>query len=364
MNEIPTFESIMARMLENVPSDVDKREGSVIYDALAPCAVELINMYIELLEVREDGFADSASRPFLIRRAAERQISPYPATAAILKGQFLPTSLDVTGERFSLEKLNYIVTERCPESDGEGMWYVRCETPGADGNRLLGDLVPCRYVSGLASAALTAVSVYGEDEEDTEAFRKRYFETFNAPFPGNKADYKARISAMDGIGGVKVVPKTEPDDEIEVYIESANFTAVSDELLKKVQNDVDPGVTGMGEGLAPIGHKVRIYSVTEVPVTVSVGLVYDTGKGFGDVKDGIESALSEYFAVLSQKWEDKENIVLQYFEAASRVIDVPGVKDMTSLSLSAEGHTVTANGNLPLGAYEIPKVTAISAATE
>lgn len=361
MNEIPTFESIMARMLENVPSDVDKREGSVIYDALAPCAVELINMYIELLTVREDSFADSASRPFLIRRAAERQISPYPATAAILKGRFLPASLDVTGERFSLEKLNYIVTERCPESDGEGMWYVRCETPGADGNRLLGDLVPCRYVSGLTHAELTAISVYGEDEEDTESFRKRYFETFDAPFPGNKADYKARISAMDGIGGVKVVPKALPDDEIAVYITSAGFTAVSDEFAAKIQKAVDPSVEGFGEGLAPIGHKVRIHSVAEVPISVRVELIYDTEKGWSDIIDSVRNAVREYFASLAEKWEDKENIVLQYFEIASRIIDISGIKDMTSLSLSAEGHTATKNGNLPLGEFEIPILGEITA---
>ena len=31
-----TFDYIMNRMLESVPDTVDKREGSIIYDALAP----------------------------------------------------------------------------------------------------------------------------------------------------------------------------------------------------------------------------------------------------------------------------------------------------------------------------------------
>ena len=41
MYEEVTYESILERMLEKVPDNMDKREGSIIYDALAPAAVEL-----------------------------------------------------------------------------------------------------------------------------------------------------------------------------------------------------------------------------------------------------------------------------------------------------------------------------------
>ena len=37
-----TFDYIMNRMLESVRDTVDKREGSIIYDALAPAAAELV----------------------------------------------------------------------------------------------------------------------------------------------------------------------------------------------------------------------------------------------------------------------------------------------------------------------------------
>ena len=41
MANIKTFSQILADMLARVPNDLDKREGSIIYDALAPAAVEL-----------------------------------------------------------------------------------------------------------------------------------------------------------------------------------------------------------------------------------------------------------------------------------------------------------------------------------
>ena len=43
-----TFDYIMNRMLESVPDTVDKREGSIIYDALSPAAAELAKAYMEL----------------------------------------------------------------------------------------------------------------------------------------------------------------------------------------------------------------------------------------------------------------------------------------------------------------------------
>ena len=37
-----TQELIQARMLQNVPRNVDRREGSVIFDATAPASIEFM----------------------------------------------------------------------------------------------------------------------------------------------------------------------------------------------------------------------------------------------------------------------------------------------------------------------------------
>ena len=41
MYESQTFDVILKRMLDRVSSSLDKREGSIIYDAIAPTANEL-----------------------------------------------------------------------------------------------------------------------------------------------------------------------------------------------------------------------------------------------------------------------------------------------------------------------------------
>ena len=40
------YEDILQRMLDRVPDSIDKRQGSIIYDALAPAAAELTQAYI------------------------------------------------------------------------------------------------------------------------------------------------------------------------------------------------------------------------------------------------------------------------------------------------------------------------------
>ena len=46
MYEDVSYEGILNRMLNRVPDSLDKREGGVIYTALAPAAAEMKIMYI------------------------------------------------------------------------------------------------------------------------------------------------------------------------------------------------------------------------------------------------------------------------------------------------------------------------------
>lgn len=68
MFEDQTFDTILQRMLDRVPTDIDKREGSIIYDALAPAAVELAQMYVELDLNANLRFADTATGDYLTKR--------------------------------------------------------------------------------------------------------------------------------------------------------------------------------------------------------------------------------------------------------------------------------------------------------
>ena len=108
MYEDKTYEAILQEKLARVASSLDKREGSIIFDALAPNSLESAMIYVALDTVLNETFADTASRDYLIMRCAERGITPLPATCAVGIGEF---SMDIPiGTRFSCDKYNWAVT--------------------------------------------------------------------------------------------------------------------------------------------------------------------------------------------------------------------------------------------------------------
>jgi len=171
--EAQTFEAILQRMLSRVTDNVDKRPGSVIYDALAPAAAELAQLYAELDINYNLSFADTASGDYLTRRAAEFGVQRKPAVKARRVGRFYgegDAPIDVPlGSRFGISGLFYTVVSKL----GAGIYALECETAGAAGNQPYGALLPVDYVAGLVRAELATVIVPGEEEEDDESLRQR-----------------------------------------------------------------------------------------------------------------------------------------------------------------------------------------------
>ena len=84
----------------------------MLWYGVAPAAVELTNLYIQMDWILDQSFADTATRPYLIRRAAERGMSPYPASPVGHPGQVTPAGFQLPlGARFSLGEVNFAVTE-------------------------------------------------------------------------------------------------------------------------------------------------------------------------------------------------------------------------------------------------------------
>jgi uncharacterized phage protein gp47/JayE len=342
MFENMTFDSIMESCLAQVSSDVDKREGSIIYDALAPAVLELVNFYISLDIFLDEAFADTATRDYLVRRALERGLEPYAATKAVLKGVF-NQAVEI-GSRFNLETINYVVTELI--DDETHTYKLECETAGADGNLYLGKMTPIDYIDGLTSAELTEVLVYGEDEEHTEVFRKRYLESINTQaFAGNVADYKQRVKALDGVGQVRVYRADEWNGggTVKLVITDSNNGVPTTELISEVQEAVDPiENTGKGMGFAPIGHIVTVAGVNAEEIDVDLSVVLKDGYTVEGLKPYIIEKINNYFEELNSAWEDNYNtdedcITIVVSRLASDVQSVTGIANITDLTVGNAG---------------------------
>lgn len=348
MYEAQTYEQILGRMLERIRGldpRLDTREGSVLWLALAPAAVELAVLYTQADAVLAESFADTETRDFLIRRCAERGIRPESAYAAVWRGAFVPGIY--AGARFSADKLNFIAEERLDAPEGATepgeFWRLRCETPGLVGNSARGDLIPIEYVPGLRTAELLELLIPGEDEEDTEALRQRYFRSFDAQaFGGNVADYKEKIHAMQGIGGCKVWRAWQGGGTVRVVIQNSLFAAPTPELVAAVQEALDPeAVAGEGLGLAPIGHAVTVVGVAPVAVDSFARFTLAPGLDWETVLLGLRQAAETYFLELAKSWEDGAPIVVRISHLETRFLSVPGIVDLTGTTLQGLEENLT-----------------------
>jgi uncharacterized phage protein gp47/JayE len=334
MFENITEEDLLERMLAAVPDTVDgaaidkSRESSIIYNALAPAAQELYLLYTCLDDILDDAFADTAEREYLVRRAAERGMAPYPATNAVWRGEF---NIDVEpGSAFTIDDVEYLTAEKIAGSS----FRVVCAVPGAAGNEKSGTLIPVEYIDGLESAELVELLVPGRDEEDTEAFRERYFYSFQSQaFGGNKADYKQKAESLPGVGGVKVLPVWDGGGTVKLIITDSRHRAPTPALVAEVQEAFDPPPNGRGAGLAPIGHVVTVEGAVSVPVDVSATLDYEPGYDWGAVSAAVYGRLDAYYDELSKAW-GAGGVVVRVTQIESRVLGVDGVRDITGTQIN------------------------------
>lgn len=267
------YEEILQRMLDEAPSNVDKREGSLIYSALAPAAIEMLLMYQKDGITMQETFVDTASMDGLIKRCKERGIAIKTATNSIIRGYFTPNDLELTiGARFNCDSVNFIIQEK----EADGFYRLQCETAGTTGNLYSGRLIPINDINGLQTAEIVACLIPGEDEETEEELRERYYKSLSsAAFGGNVADYKEKVGDLPGVGGVKVYPVWNGGGTVKLAIIDSTFGIPSKELIQEVQTAVDPeGNQGEGMGLAPIGHVVTVIGVEGYQIDISTAIVF------------------------------------------------------------------------------------------
>lgn len=399
MYENVTYDVVLQRMLARVSEKMDKREGSVIYDTHSPTAIEFQILYMELDNILREAYGDTASREYLILRCRERGIEPYGATNAILQGEFIPTTIDVAGQRFNIGNINYTVLERIEP----GKYQVQCETAGTIGNQYFGDMIPMEYIDKLETARLTQVLIPGEDDEDTEVLRKRYFTSFDSQaFGGNRQDYLEKTNAIPGVGSTKVTPvwngdispssmvpstavttwynsvvgglggevatwlsnvyvaayekKLTTGGTVKLTILDSDFNKASDILINTVQAAIDPqDMAGEGAGIAPIGHVVSVDTVTDVAINITATLTFDTGYSWSNLQSSIESVIEAYLLELRKTWADNNYLVVRISQIEIRFLGIKGIVDISGTKINGS------EDNLTIGNFEIPVFGGVSA---
>lgn len=398
--ENQTYENLLANAMARVSSTFDKREGSMVYNGVAPSMAELAQLYIGLDFVFTATYISTAPRKYLVERGKDYGIEPKAASVAVFR---IETDIEIPiGARFSCEELNFVVKERMSDYDSDSGYSYKayCETPGTVANDYNGEsLIPIEYIPGLTTAKLVDLLIPGDDAEETETFRNRFLNIMrNRAFGGNQADYKAKVLGIDGVAAVKVHPVWNADTPpsglitsasvkawyegtintitdkdakewltnvytaalnkkltvggtVKLVIMAANNAAPSDELIDIVQTAIDPTQNaGEGLGLAPIGHVVKVEGIMPATIAVSTHLTFATGYTWNDAKSAVNATVRKYFDEMAGAWEESDALVIRISQIESRILSECSayITDIESTKLNNDTKNIT------LGEDDIP----------
>lgn len=285
-----TASALLQTALNAARSDVDKREGSILFDTLSPLCFLASKLISVMKNVAENSDIQTANGDFLDWAASQFGIYRTEATASIREAKATPNVSIPVSSRFSTQGgLN--LTWICTEVLKDGHVVLKCETPGAIGGADYGFLTPEENIEGLKVLEFSETRNPGADAERDQSFRIRFWrELQRESFGGNFADYQRWIfskfataqngatlkaisffPAWNGGGTIKIIP----------FVEDATgaLTMPSSSIMEALKEYLDPEPEdGKGAGIAPIGHRVTIESPNFLDWDISAKVMLKAGE--------------------------------------------------------------------------------------
>lgn len=362
------YNYFLNKALDRVPDGVDKREGSIIYDAISPVAYSFAESAMNMRNVALNAYTQTAVGEYLDYKAAERGTSREPATYARVLATFTdnkgnPLMIDLN-DRFSSTGASPIFYT-CTKVLSDGQAELTAESLGSTANGVLGQLLPVTPFDNLGNAQVLQVLVPARDLEDDDTLRNRLLNSNNTvEFGGNVAAYTAFTKGLEDVGAVQCYPTWNGGGTVKLVILDNTFNSPSQSLIDEVQNVIDPtDAQGQGYGIAPIGHTVTVVEPTKRVIDVALTIETDSHTTITDVTDGVNQAVQSYFEKLRESWDtlvsEREYKVTVYrSQLVVEILKVQGVINASNVLLSGDDSDIilTLSGALA----ELPMVGSVT----
>lgn len=336
------YEYFINQALSKVPEGIDTREGSIIYDALAPTCYQLAAFIMQLKNVLLETFVVTATGEYLDYRAQETGIERIEATKAIVRARLTredgsPFSVAM-GSRFSSigdDPVYYTVIA----AEEEGIFHFQAETAGESGNKYIGVLLPLNNFNGLAEAMVTEILIPARDTETDEELRKRIIDSKEiVTFGGNITDYYYLTSGIQGVGAVQIYPVWNGGGTVRLVILDDTFKAANEVLVERVQQMIDPTSNQQGIGYAPIGHQVTVAAPTNKTIDVEFELTLNLGVSYPQLADTIHQVIEDYFDKVRRGWDERTDAGYECWvfrsQITAAILSVLGVANVQGLKLN------------------------------
>ncbi|MGN1271780.1 MAG: baseplate J/gp47 family protein [Lactobacillus sp.] len=346
--EAQNYDYWLNLMLDNVPNDIDKREGSIIYDAVAPAAMVSAQQSLSLANIIRETYIKTAQGEFLDYRAVEHGTSRYEATNTEVKARFNdddgnPVNVEV-GDRFaSIAESPIFYTVIRANDDGTA--EMQAEEAGTSANSYLGQVLPVTPNDNLAWAEIIEITIPARDAENDEHLRARLLNHNSwVAYGGNVADYLDMTSKIHDVGATQVYPTWDGPGTVKLVILNNDLMPASSTLVKKVKEEIDPEEsTTQGYGLAPIDHRVTVTAPETFKVDIAMNVTIVDSVNIDSIRVNIKDSLEDFFKSLRRDWSTVNptvgrgySMIIYRSKILSRVMMLEGVANATMPRLNGK----------------------------
>ncbi|MFI3227913.1 MAG: baseplate J/gp47 family protein [Clostridia bacterium] len=288
------YNEILSRCLSKIPTDIDTREGSFIYTALAPLCYELAQAYFEFTNMLDLAFLDSAYGEYLDRTISVVGISRNTAVKCQKLAEIITTN-DIIGEKFSVDQYIFTVTEQISQNN----YIIEATDFGSEFNSIFGNLTSIMNLPNISSAKIAENYILASDVESDENLRIRAIShIITKPFGGNVPDYEEKALTVSGVSYVYVFNASNLGvGRVHLVVSGSEKTPLSDQIIQNCAN-LFIG-TGSIIGLAPIGHTVTVSTNSFVYLSISCKIVVENGSNEELIIENAKNQLEQYISDLN-----------------------------------------------------------------
>lgn len=351
-----SFAKILDRSLNNeLLTDMDKREGSIVYNSLAPVCLELAEAYVKMDILENQLSLLTATGTNLDNRVYEQGLAREQETQAERIGTFKKYQTDENGEYVKDENNNKILVDmdidegsRFVSPDDSSIIYeftgkndggeniLKCETYGTIGNKYVGTILPLTSIPDLVEAKITSTYTPAQDTESDDELRTRAINKLNSlSFGGNIDAYIEKVSSIDGVGTCKVFPAWQYNGSVLLSVVDSSYNPITESFASRIKEEIDPEeFSGQGVGFAPIGHYVTITTPVKSNVEVKFHLDLKVNVSVKNVQSECEEKIEEYFSSVRREFAQNETLGIYRARIIDAIVEIPEVLNITNVLLN------------------------------
>ena len=330
-------ETLHNEMLDTLPDDLDKTEGSFAHDFTYPTALRVAKFAEQdLLNAVSCIFPMFSYGVFLDYHGETRGMTRKPATKSYGHVQVYakPGTTYPVGTLFATvadDNTEYVefvsVASGTAESDTEAVDLpVEAVEAGVRGN------VPAHAITMLGANITGTISVDNEepttggtDTEDDDSFRDRivaYDRTRSVSFVGSKSDYVRWAMEVPGVGTAECIPAQDDSGLVTLVITDSNGDPANEQLCNAVYEYIqspsneDARLTNVNALLSVVPPETL-----DLTITATIELLY--GGTLETVKTAFITTLKQYLASCDGE--------IKFSKVGSILSATSGINDYTNL---------------------------------